>query len=201
MTTLMKHDDSSPNHGNPIIFFCLRCSKSWRGFTTRWCRRSTRLHLPSGAPEATWPSLGRGRRPRCAAHPWRWWCPGTNCEGRSQANERKMRKGSIRKTSPHQAPLPQQEPVSLPAGGSAEPPPPQPLGRAGLSHRRQPLGASKPMLDPARGRGWPWGAGSRRIRRSGGGRRPPSSPPFGEGRGHQPRRAGRTVRRYSIGSD
>ena len=64
-----------------------------------------------------------------------------------------MRKGSIRKTSPHQAPPPQQEPVSLPAGGSAEPPPPQPHGRAGLPHRRQPQGASKPMLDPARGRG------------------------------------------------
>ena len=81
---------------------------------------------------------------------------------------------------------------------------PSPHGRAGLPHRRQPRGASKPMRDPTRGRGWPRGAVTRRLRQSGAGRRLPSSPPFGEGCGpgrcdHWPRRAGQTRRRDSDG--
>ena len=57
-----------------------------------------------------------------------------------------------------------------------------------------PLGPPSRCSTRHRGGGWPRRAGRWRIRRSGGGRRPPSSPPFREGRGLGQRGVGRAAR-------
>ncbi|XP_044351928.1 uncharacterized protein [Triticum aestivum] len=108
-------------------------------------------------PEATWPSQERSRRRRCAGRPWRWRRPG--------------RKGSIRMNQPTPSPA-----ASTGARLSAC----QWLTEAAIA------GDRLPHLVPLLLRlssSLPRGAGSRRIRQSGAGQRPPSSPSFGEGRG------------------